>query len=111
MRGPTLHFFASCPHVLRLLKAGGDDAVLRGFLGVLERQGFTVVGVGDVAHELLVPEGGLTKASPSPEDAADIARGFDLVAALGRYDIGQAVDREPMAGSKPSKVRKAPTGC
>jgi lipid-A-disaccharide synthase len=88
---PDFAFFRELPHVLRLLKAGGDDAVLRGLLGVFERQGFTVVGVGDVAHELLVPEGGLTRASPSPEDAADIARGFDLVAALGRYDIGQAV--------------------
>lgn len=88
---PDLAFFRVLPHVLRLLKAGGDDAVLRGFLGVLERQGFTVVGVGDVAPELLVPEGSLTKASPSPDDTGDIARGFDLVAALGRYDIGQAV--------------------
>ncbi|MBS0250142.1 MAG: lipid-A-disaccharide synthase, partial [Proteobacteria bacterium] len=41
--------------------------------------------------ELLVADGTLTKASPSEADTADIARGFDLVAALGRYDIGQAV--------------------
>ena len=88
---PDFAFFRELPHVLRLLKAGGDDAVLRGLLGVLDRQGFTVVGVGDVAPELLVAEGSLTKASASAENAEDIARGFDLVAALGRYDIGQAV--------------------
>ncbi|MET0639187.1 MAG: UDP-2,3-diacylglucosamine diphosphatase LpxI, partial [Hyphomicrobium sp.] len=88
---PDFAFFRELPRVLRLLKAGGDDAVLRGLLGVFERQGFTVVGVGDVARELLVPEGSLTKASPSSDDAGDIARGFDLVAALGRFDIGQAV--------------------
>jgi UDP-N-acetylglucosamine acyltransferase len=34
---------------LRLLRAGGDDAVLRGLLGVYEGQGYTVIGVGDYA--------------------------------------------------------------
>lgn len=87
---PDFAFFRELPHVLRLLKAGGDDAVLRGLLGVLDRQGFTVVGVGDVAPELLVAEGNQTKVWASAENAADIARGFDLIAALGRYDIGQA---------------------
>lgn len=87
---PDLAFFRELPHVLRLLNAGGDDAVLRGFVDVLERHGFTVVGVGDVAPELLIQEGQLTKAVPSPRDAEDIARGFALVAALGRFDIGQA---------------------
>ncbi|MFA5956157.1 MAG: lipid-A-disaccharide synthase [Hyphomicrobium sp.] len=87
---PDFAFFRELPGVLRLLKAGGDDAVLRGFVGVLERQGFSVVGVGDVAPELLVSEGSLTSLAPSPRDAADIARGFSLIAALGRFDIGQA---------------------
>ncbi len=87
---PDFAFFRELPHVLRLLKAGGDDAVLRGFIGVLGRQGFTVVGVGDVAPELLVSEGSLTKLGPESRDVADIARGFSLIAALGRFDIGQA---------------------
>lgn len=87
---PDLAFFRELPHVLRLLNAGGDDAVLRGLIGVLERHGFAVVGVGDVAPELLVSEGRLTKADLSPRDADDISRGFSLIAALGRFDIGQA---------------------
>ena len=87
---PDFAFIRSLPAVLRLLKAGGDDAVLRGLLGVLEAQGLTVVGVGDVAREQLIAEGALTEHSPSPEDAADIEKGFALIAALGRYDIGQA---------------------
>ena len=57
---------------------------------MLEAQGLTVVGVADVARELLIAEGALTKHSPSLEDAADIEKGFALIAALGRYDIGQA---------------------
>jgi DUF1009 family protein len=88
---PDLAFFRVLPSVLRLLRAGGDDAVLRGLLGVFEGQGFAVIGVGDVARELLVAEGSLTKCSPSPEEAGSIERGFALIAALGRYDIGQGV--------------------
>ena len=53
---PDFTFFRELPRVVRLLKAGGDDAVLRGLLGVFERQGFTIVGVDEVAPELLVGE-------------------------------------------------------
>ncbi len=87
---PDFAFVRALPAILRLLKAGGDDAVLRGLLALFEQQGLNVVGVGDVAGELLVAEGGLTKNDPSSEDAADIATGFALIARLGRYDIGQA---------------------
>lgn len=88
---PDLTFLRLVPAVVKLLKAGGDDAVLRGVLAQFEALGLHILSVGDVASELLVAEGRLTKASPSEDDAADIIRGFDLVAALGRYDIGQAV--------------------
>lgn len=88
---PDLTFLRLVPAVVKLLKAGGDDAVLRGVLAQFEALGLHILSVGDVAPELLVAEGGLTTSLPSEADAADIARGFDLVAALGRYDIGQAV--------------------
>lgn len=87
---PDLAFLRLAPAVVKLLKAGGDDAVLRGVLAQFETLGLHIVGVGDVAPELLVGEGDLTKVTASPENAADISRGFDLVAALGRFDIGQA---------------------
>jgi lipid-A-disaccharide synthase len=87
---PDLTFFRGLPSVVRLLRAGGDDAVLRGLVALFERQGFNVIGVADVADDLLIGDGALTKAGPSPRDAGDIAKGFALIAALGRYDIGQA---------------------
>lgn len=87
---PDLAFLRLAPAVVRLLKAGGDDAVLRGVLAQFEALGLRIVGVDEVAPELLVGDGNLTKATASAENAEDIARGFDLVAALGRYDIGQA---------------------
>ncbi|HET6389470.1 lipid-A-disaccharide synthase [Hyphomicrobium sp.] len=87
---PDLTFVRLVPTVAKLLKAGGDDAVLRGLLALFESLGLNVVGVEQVAPELLISDGSLTNAVPSPSSTADIALGFDLVAALGPYDIGQA---------------------
>ncbi|HVZ04228.1 LpxI family protein [Hyphomicrobium sp.] len=87
---PDLAFFKVVPSVLRLLKAGGDDAVLRGLVTLFEARGLTVVGVADAAPDLLIGEGVLTRRGMSEEDRADAERGFALVSALGRYDIGQA---------------------
>lgn len=87
---PDLAFFQMLPAVWRLLRAGGDDAVLRGLVALFERRGLNVVGVADVARDLLIEDGPQTQREPSEQDRADAERGFALVAALGRYDIGQA---------------------
>jgi len=87
---PDLAFFQMLPAVWRLLRAGGDDAVLRGLVALFETRGLHVVGVADVARDLLIGDGPQTQREPSPQDRADAERGFALVAALGRYDIGQA---------------------
>lgn len=87
---PDFAFFQVVPAVVRLLKAGGDDAVLRGLVTLFEARGLKVVGVADAAPDLLIEEGVLTKCDLSEQDRADAERGFALVSALGRYDIGQA---------------------
>jgi UDP-2,3-diacylglucosamine hydrolase len=69
---------------------GGDDHLLSGIGRILERDGFRMVGIKDVAPDLLMPEGCLTRAAPDARAAADIARGGDLLRALGPFDIGQA---------------------
>lgn len=86
---PDGAFIASLPSIVKLLRAGGDDAVLRGVLAVFERRGFRVVGPRDVAPNLLVGEGPLGRGSPAAGDERDIAKGFALITALGRHDIGQ----------------------
>lgn len=70
---------------------GGDDRLLSGLAGIIERQGFRIIGVDDVAPEILVPNGVLGRHEPSARDRADIARALAVIAALGPYDIGQAV--------------------
>jgi hypothetical protein len=78
------------PRVLAAFR-GGDDHLLSGIGGILEQDGFRMVGIKDVAPDLLMPEGCLTHAAPDESAAADIAIGREVLRALGPYDIGQAV--------------------
>jgi DUF1009 family protein len=76
----------------RVLSAfrGGDDHLLSGIGRILEQDGFRMVGIKDVAPDLLMPEGCITRASPDENAAADIARGREVLRALSPFDIGQA---------------------
>jgi DUF1009 family protein len=68
---------------------GGDDHLLSGVGRILEQHGFRLVGIKDVAPDLLMPEGCLTLKSPDEGSRADIARGRDVLRALSPFDIGQ----------------------
>ena len=69
---------------------GGDDHLLSGIGRIFEREGFRMIGVKDAAPDLLMPAGCITRAKPDAVATADIARGRELLAALGPFDIGQA---------------------
>ena len=69
---------------------GGDDHLLSGIGRIFEKDGFRMVGIRDVAPDVLMPEGCLTRALPDDIDAADIAKGRDVLRALSPFDIGQA---------------------
>lgn len=87
---PDFGFLRSIPAAIRIFSGGGDDAILRAVIAVFERRGLTVRGVDEIAPELLVGEGPMTEVHATKEDEADIAKGFALISALGRHDIGQA---------------------
>src|ERR1700693_381093 len=70
---------------------GGDDHLLSGIGRILEQDGFRMVGIKDVAPDLLMPEGCVTRKAPDENAAADIAKGRDVLRALSPFDIGQAV--------------------
>jgi DUF1009 family protein len=70
---------------------GGDDHLLSGIGRILEQDGFRMVGVRDVAPDVLMPAGNMARAVPDAVATADIARGREVLAALGPFDIGQAV--------------------
>jgi DUF1009 family protein len=75
-----------------VLKAfrGGDDHLLSSVGRILERDGFRMVGLKDVAPSLLMPSGCLTRAAPNADANADIAKGREVLRALSPFDIGQA---------------------
>lgn len=77
-------------HILAAFR-GGDDHLLSGVGRILERDGFRMVGIKDVAPDLLMPAGCLTRTAPDPSATADMAKGQDVLRALGPFDIGQAV--------------------
>ena len=69
---------------------GGDNRLLSGIASIAEGGGLRVVGVAEVAPEILVPEGVLGRRQPSPRDLADVAVALKVIAALGPFDVGQA---------------------
>ncbi len=77
--------------LLRVLAAArrGDDAVLAVFLRFFEDQGFRVVGVDQVAGELVAPSGVLGRCRPSAADRRDIAGAVRQVASLDTSDPAQ----------------------
>jgi UDP-2,3-diacylglucosamine hydrolase len=78
------------PQIWRAYR-GGDNHLLSGVARIFEGLGFRVVGAHEVAPEILAREGPLTKRRPNARDESDIAYGLALLAATGRFDIGQAV--------------------
>jgi len=68
---------------------GGDDHLLTGIGKIFERQGIRLLGLKEVAPDLLMPEGCMTRARPDTAIEADIAKGRAVLAALSPFDIGQ----------------------
>jgi UDP-2,3-diacylglucosamine hydrolase len=77
------------PRLLAGLK-GGDDSALRLIAQVFESEGLEVRAAQDLADDLLVPAGVLTRAEPSEADRRDAERAATIVVAMGAADVGQA---------------------
>ncbi len=67
----------------------GDDALLRLMIGVFEKEGFRVIGAEEAAATLAPAPGPVGRLAAGDDHAADIAKGFEVVRALGRCDVGQ----------------------
>lgn len=68
----------------------GDDGLLAAIVRVLGEEGFRVVGAHEILDELVTPPGLLGVHAPDATALADIARGVEVVRAVGAVDVGQA---------------------
>jgi len=87
---PDWYMLRLMPRIAAVFR-GGDDRLLSGIAALFEEGGLRIVGVGDVAPEIVVPRGSLARRTPSERDRADIAYGLKVIATLGPFDVGQAV--------------------
>jgi len=78
------------PRVAKLFRQG-DDALLSGIAGLFEEQGFRVIGPEVMLREAVATAGDLTAIRPTATDHDDIAKGREILSALGPHDVGQAV--------------------
>src|SRR5262249_54482418 len=77
------------PALIRAFR-GGDDHLLTSVARIFADNGFKLVGVSELAPELTVPEGVLTRRAPDQAALRDIAKGRAALAALSPFDVGQA---------------------
>lgn len=78
----------AAPRILASLRKG-DDASLRALAEIIEELGLEVVGVEDVAPNLLPEPGLYASRVPSDDDRADVERAAYIVEAISAVDVGQ----------------------
>ncbi|MCV0425855.1 MAG: UDP-2,3-diacylglucosamine diphosphatase LpxI [Roseibium sp.] len=77
------------PTIIRAL-AGGDDSLLTKVIRLFEDEGYRVVGIKDVAPQLLASSGVLGRVQPTADDWRDLELALKATEKLGELDIGQA---------------------
>ncbi|GAA4661209.1 LpxI family protein [Bartonella pachyuromydis] len=82
--------FLALPKLIGALR-GGDDALLKALIGVIEAYGFCVIGAHEVVPDLLAPVGfNLTLRRATKKEKKDIFLAVEAAKLLGQLDIGQA---------------------
>lgn len=87
---PSLALLRVASRVVPALLRGGDDALLRSVVSLIEESGMKVVGAHQVVPDMLAGVGTLTQAAPSMNDRRDLAAAMAAARAIGSLDIGQA---------------------
>lgn len=77
------------PRILQAFR-GGDDHLISTLGRIFEDKGIRIVGLQQIAPQVLTPSGALTARAPDAAAMAEVALGLDLLHAIGRFDIGQA---------------------
>lgn len=70
--------------------ARGDDNLLRGAIDLIRSQGHELIGVREIAPDLLAQPGVHGAHRPAAADELAIRTGFGLLDAISAFDVGQA---------------------
>lgn len=73
------------------LNGVGDDGLLKLLANEFSKEKIKIVAAQDIAPEILAPKGVLSKLKADKNMQADIARAKDVLKAMGKADVGQAV--------------------
>ncbi len=88
---PDLGFFKALPTIFQLVRAGGDDAVLRGVISFFEKRGISIVSPAEIVPELVISHGPYCKTQVPNQSLNDIALGFAAIRQMAPFDVGQSV--------------------
>ena len=89
---PDLRTLRACaPMLFTRRRNCNDDSLLQVVIDEYAKDGIQFAPATDFAPELLVPEGSLTRRSPSAAEWDDIRYGWMLAKEMGRLDVGQSV--------------------
>ena len=86
---PTLRTLAMLPEIFRIM-TGGDDRLLRAVSASFERRGFQLHAVHEVAPDILMPAGSITRRKPNDVEVQALKLGNEAAERLGALDVGQA---------------------
>ncbi|MGA0593470.1 LpxI family protein [Enterovirga sp. CN4-39] len=75
---------------LRDILGRGDDNLLRAAIGLIEEKGFPVLGLRELAPELLAGAGQYGAHAPDETGQQSIATAIELLRSLSSFDMGQA---------------------
>lgn len=78
------------PRIISALKSG-DDGLLTAIIDMLGDEGFSVLGLDDVAPQFLMPAGKISKASPSRQVLRQLDNASAALDALAPFDVGQGL--------------------
>ena len=85
----TVRMFA--PHFVTRKKDCRDDSLLGTVVEAFASEGIRFLSITEIAPELLVKEGQLTRRGPTAWQQKDIEFGWKMAKEMGRLDIGQSV--------------------
>ncbi len=68
-----------------------DDAIIKAFSSLLEKEGIQVRASTFLLPEILADKGCWTKRKPARSEKPDIQYGWELAKAIGKLDIGQCI--------------------